>query len=200
MKTSVGKPMRRAGVSRATFVARRLRRTSSVSRGLVVLALGVVATTACGDPPPKTSRMPTLAFADSDGCGDIFVYKTSVDGLESIVVSADKARLGLGTEETEFDLSRPVDGLEVHIDVFPIGSIPDAYCSGIIFESDLKPTRWNAVWGTATIRLDFKNPPTPKRYKAFVRIENAVFKDGAGRSIRQKAPIDVEAVVGWKAE
>ena len=147
-------------------------------------------------------RSPSMAYADADGCGGIFVYGWSDDRTEMITVRADKQLLGLSTAPASFDLARQTSTIEAIIHVYALPRRDGQFCSDAGSPVPAGPggldEQWRAVAGTITIEL---SPPgvrarSPRLYRAAVRLTNAEFVNRAGVRVRQPQPITLSAIVG----
>jgi hypothetical protein len=147
-------------------------------------------------------RPPSMAYADADGCGDIFVYGWSADRAEMITVRADKAMLNLSTAPATFDIGRQPSGIEVVIHVYALPKGPGHFCSDIVAQPASGPASldetWRAVAGTMTIELSAPGvrARSPHLYRATIRLSNAEFAGGSGIRVKQTQPIALTAIVG----
>ena len=99
-------------------------------------------------------RSPSMAYADADGCGGIFVYGWSDDRTEMITVRADKQLLGLSTTPASFDLARQTAAIEAVIHVYALAKGNGQFCSDVGSPIPTGPggldETWRAVAGTIT--------------------------------------------------
>lgn len=143
--------------------------------------------------------VPSLDLEISGGCGDIFVYKTSVDRREAVVVSVNVRDLVPPSGQRTIDLKNTPSGVEVRVDMYASRPRSLSYCNDVVIADDLPSARWRAVEGTLTITLERNAVTFRGTYRAGVRLENAVFESSGGRQVRQREPILIEAMVGWYA-
>jgi hypothetical protein len=144
-------------------------------------------------------RPPALAYADAEGCGNVFVYGWSADRTEAITVRADKDALGLSTTPRTFDIAQHQGGLELAVHVFESPQRRWPFCTHVRMESPDVQERWIATAGAVTIAL---SPPeirvrSPHLYRATIHIVGAEFVSATGVRVRQMQPITLMALVGW---
>jgi hypothetical protein len=146
------------------------------------------------------TRSPSLSFAGSEGCGDVFLYGWTAERAEVITIRADKERLQLSVVPRSVDLGTSVGLMDVAIHVYgqPTNSLP--FCTDVSLRVPTEEV-WRAVGGTATIHL---SPPgvrirAPRSYRATVTISGAEFVSPSGVRVRQVQPITLTAIVGWLA-
>src|SRR5437868_4643751 len=109
----------------------------------------LVVATACAG----LDQSPHAPYVSYGGCGNLFVYATTGDGLETLVVSADRRVVPISERDTTFDLpSTP--GLSVHLEVLRRRPTLSPYCNDVVDGSAGPPTIWQAQSGRVTIRLD----------------------------------------------
>jgi hypothetical protein len=149
------------------------------------------------------TRVPSMAYADADGCGGILVFGWTADRAEAIVMRVDRRVIELSTEPATFDLAMPSTGLQVEIHIFATAKRAFPYCTDVIMPPGSGPDRvdetWRAIAGTMTIQL---SPPgirarSPSLYRATLTLTNAVFVNASGVTVRQTRPISLTAVVGF---
>jgi hypothetical protein len=141
-------------------------------------------------------RTPSLAYADGDGCWNVFLYGWSADRTEIITVRADQDLLQLSNTPQTFDLAVPRIGLEVTVHVFhrPLQSSP--FCTDVGQLYDVPPELWRVAGGSVTIEV---SRPTDgrERPRATVRIVGAEFVRGDSVRVTQTVPIVLTGIVGW---
>ncbi len=144
-------------------------------------------------------RAPSFAYADADGCGDLFLYGWSAERAESIAIRADKALLRLSAQPRVIDLAaQPVD-LEVLADVYDRPQRRWRFCTDFIAHQEgERQETWRAVGGTVTIQLSEPGvrAGNPNQYRATVQIDNAEFMGPSGERVRAARPIRLTAVAG----
>ena len=137
-----------------------------------------------------TSRRPTLAYVEADGCSDIFVYAWTGDRSEAVAIHADKDLLQLSTEARTFDLAAPPAGLELTLHMYERALRQWPFCTDVLPPPGaLTEMRWRAVRGTISIEL-----PQPNR--ATIQIRGAEFVGESGVRVQQIRPITLTASVG----
>ncbi len=147
-------------------------------------------------------RSPSMAYADADGCGGIFVYGWSDDRTEMITVRADKQILNLSTTPATFDLARQTDTIEAVIHVYALPRGNGQFCSDV--GSPIPPgpggldETWRAVAGRITIELSAPGvrARSPHLYRAAVQLTGAEFVNSSGVRVRQLQPVTLSAIVG----
>jgi TPR repeat protein len=146
--------------------------------------------------PVEASRTPGLAYADTEGCANLYVYGTSADRTEIIQVRAEKDVLQLSTVPRTFDIGSQLPGLAIVVFVYdrPVryGACSDVRDPGVSLES------WTAVGGTVSIQI---SPPgelrhQPGFYRATIHIVGAEFVNGTGGRVRLSQPLTLTAIVG----
>jgi hypothetical protein len=143
------------------------------------------------------SRLPTMGYSDSEGCGNIFIYGWSTDRMEAVSFSADKDQLGLTTTARTFNLATDPIGIELKLHVFERPFRGRPFCTDVI-QASFVDEIWSATAGTVTIELSSQNAPAG-RYRAIVRIVGAEFVNAAGTRVSQTGPIILTGIVGWFA-
>lgn len=172
-----------------------------IRRASSLLCAGLVAATlAAGCNAQTPDRALELDLVESDGCADVFVFKTDAERSTFLVVDADAEELGLAMgQRSRFDLKVPPAGLEVRVDVYAEPPLSPMYCNDFI--SQERPiARWSAVAGRASITLreaEEGRTGVPRLYRAVVVLEDLTLEDGSGRRFTSEAPIEIAAEVGW---
>jgi hypothetical protein len=143
-------------------------------------------------------RVPSLSYASSDGCGDIFLYAFTADRSETISIRADRSALELSTTPRSFDVALQPLALAVSVHVYEQPRRDGSLCSHLSPSPGVVSETWRAVAGRVTIEL---SPPgirarSPSLYRATIRLDGAEFLDSSGRRHRQTTPIVLSAVVG----
>ena len=143
-------------------------------------------------------RVPSLNYAASDGCGNVYLYAFTSDRAEAISVRVDRSELQLSTTARSFDIARHPTSITVNVTVYQQPMRHTEVCTDVGISPAPVTETWRAVAGQMTIEL---SPPgirtrTPWLYRATIRIDNAEFIDSSGRRHRQAAPIVLSAVVG----
>lgn len=148
------------------------------------------------------NRTPSMAYADADGCGDVFVFGWSGDRAEMMTVRADKQMLNLSTAPAAFDIARQPSAIDVAIHVYALPRGNGQFCTDVGHGLGTGPGAldeiWRAVSGNITIEL---SPPgvrarSPYLYRATIRITGAEFVNSSGVRVRQTQPIALSALVG----
>jgi|KBSSwiStaDraftv2_1062776.scaffolds.fasta_scaffold06402_8 hypothetical protein len=144
------------------------------------------------------SRTPALTYADSDGCGAVFLYGWSADRAELISVSADKDALDLSTGARTFDIASQKSGLTIKVNVYDRPQRSFQVCTDVFFQTGEREETWTATRGTITIEL---SPPgllgrRPSAYRATIHIVGAEFVSSSGARVTLARPITLTGVVG----
>ena len=144
------------------------------------------------------SRLPSLSYTTSDGCGSMLLYAFTADRSEAISIRADRSELQLSTTARSFDVALHPLALTVNVQVYEQPRRDGALCNHHSPSPDVISETWRAVAGRVTIEL---SPPgvrarSPSLYRATIRLDGAEFIDSSGRRHRQTAPIVLSAVVG----
>lgn len=147
------------------------------------------------DAPPSTEFS-----GDASGCGDIFVYRFSVDGKSAIVISAEKGTLGLSSRPATFDIGSAPAGLRVWVDRYPSRVTDVRYCNDVINTATPLPVEWKAVSGRVTIQLSADTTSaTDPLYKASVQLEDVVVEGSDNRRVTIPTVVIADITVGWYA-
>lgn len=143
-------------------------------------------------------RPPALAYADAEGCSNLFVYGWSETRTEAISVRASKAFLELSNAPRTFDLAKPPPGLEVIVYVYEHPTRGSVACGGNTVTAYVPEAMWRPTRGRITIQLSEPGVSArePQAYRATIRLEDAEFMSGTGVRVRQSQPIALSAVVG----
>lgn len=151
-----------------------------------------------GDRDPQS--VPTLTYADAEGCGNLFVYAWSSDRTEVMTFRADKDLLGLtpAGPRTVDIASLPADlELLVHVYSRPMRSWP--FCTDVhLVDRGVSEQTWTAVSGVVTIAVSSPGirARTPSAYRATVRVVDAEFVSAAGVHAKQSRPITLTVAAG----
>lgn len=140
------------------------------------------------------SRAPRLAYADTEGCANLYVFGRSADRTEVIRVRAERNVLQLATEPRTFEIGSHAPGLEVTVLVYdrPVGNWG---CSDVR-DPGPSPEPWTAVAGTVSVQLlTGQLRRQPGMYRATVQIVGAEFVNATGGRVRQTQPIVFTAVI-----
>lgn len=172
-----------------------------VLRARSLLSAGLVsATLAAGCNAQTPDRALELDLVESDGCADVFVFKTDAERSTFLVVDADAEELGLAMgQQSHFDLDDPPSGLDVRVDVYREPPLSPMYCNDVI-TGERPVARWSAVTGQVSITLreaERGRTGVPRLYRAVVVLEDLTLEDGTERRYTAEAPIAIEAEVGW---
>lgn len=147
------------------------------------------------DAPPSTEFT-----GDASGCGDIFVYRFSVDGKSAIVISAEKGTLGLSSRSATFDIGSAPAGLRVWVDRYASRVTNVRYCSDLIMGNAPVPVEWKAVSGRVTIQLSSDTvTATDPLYKVNVQLEDVVVQGSDNRRVSIPTVVIADVTVGWYA-
>ena len=143
-------------------------------------------------------RLPSLMYADADGCGDLFVYGWSDDRTESIAVKADKAKLRLSSTPRTSALSSQGSLIDITVDVFERPRNHWNFCTDMLIHDGTRQETWRAVAGKVTFEL---SPPgirarDPQKYRVMIQIDDAEFINASGKRIRSPQPIRLTAIAG----
>lgn len=171
-----------------------------LGRGLLCAGL-VAATLAAGCDAQAPDRALELDLVESDGCADVFVFKTDAERSTFLVVDADAEELGLAMgQRARFDLGDPPAGLEVRVDVYAEPPLSPPYCNDVI-TAERPVARWRGVAGRVSITLGASEADggsgVTGLYRAVVVLEDLTLEDGTGRRFTAEAPIEIAAEVGW---
>jgi hypothetical protein len=145
------------------------------------------------------SRAPAWTYADSDGCGAVFVYGWSADRTEVISVAADKGILQLSTAPRTFEIAAQTSGLTVKVHVYDRPKRSFQFCTDVLSNViGEREETWTATRGTITVEL---SPPgrlarMPWAYRATIRIAGAEFVSSSGARVTLARPITLTGVVG----
>jgi hypothetical protein len=143
------------------------------------------------------TRAPSLAYADGDGCGHVFVYGWSEDRTEAITIHADRELLA-PSEPRTFELASRPPGIEVLVHVYdrPVRSWP--FCSCVVDPSLAKET-WTAVAGSITVEPEPRvvGANRASDYRATVRVRGLEIVSSRGIRVKQVQPLALTAIVGW---
>jgi hypothetical protein len=126
--------------------------------------------------PPGPRDRPQSSFAGAHaGCGDMFVYRASVDGTQYVTVSIDTRSLGLSVGQSDtIDLASAPANVRVSVDVYASPPTGATYCTHAGADTGPARTTWEAEAGTLTVELR-PDPaadsaaPSP-RYRASVHL------------------------------
>ncbi len=181
-----------------------------------LLLVGVavrVAMTRVEEKPPTTKPRPLVALEDfsqasAGGCGNILLYKQAGPKVLSVqlTLSAKNLDKSVGSflghaqskryVETQFDLSSPVNGLQVEVQVWDGFQ---RFCDCIPTQARLTAT-WTATSGklTMTAHGPTKGSNSDSYFVSAV-LEDVVFEDEHGRQVWLKKESIPQVGVGWYA-
>ncbi len=143
-------------------------------------------------------RPPSFAYADADGCSEVFVYGWSADRTEVIAIRADKAALQLSTAPRTFDLALHPNEIALSVDVFERPQRNWPFCTDFVVNDGTRRETWKAVAGAVTVQL---SPPgvrarQPNQYRVTIQIDTAELVSTTGTHIRQSRPVRLVAIAG----
>lgn len=166
----------------------------SLFAGLMAAAIAVNCDGQTPDPALE------LDLVESDGCADVYVYRTDAERSTFLVVDADVEELGLAMgQQSRFDLDDPPSGLDVRVDVYEEPPLSPTYCNDVI-TGERPVDRWRGVSGQVSISLleaERERTGVPRLYRAVVVLEDLTLEDGTGRRYTAEALIEIAAEVGW---
>jgi len=161
---------------------------------LAIVFTGAASLLSCDGPTARV--LPHFDYSTSGGCANVFMYRTSSDGLESVVVDVDRRSITLSATDTSFDLSKPPAGLRVWIDLRPRKGLAP-YCTDVVDPAGPAPIVWRAVAGRVTVHVLATGGRLGETYSATALLKDVVFEDEQGHRLTQPEPILIEATVGW---
>jgi hypothetical protein len=146
-------------------------------------------------------RPPSLAYADADGCGRLFVFGWSEDRAEAISVHADQELLQLSTTPRTFDLAVQRLGLDVTVHVYERAIRQWPFCTDVqLPPPGLREERWHAIGGVVTIAMTPSNSRSDlKLSDASIHLSGATFVRDDGVRMVQTVPVVLTGTVGWFA-
>jgi hypothetical protein len=143
-------------------------------------------------------RMPTLAYVDAEGCGNIQMYGWSADQAEALVLRT--SAIGSSPQPVTSDIARQSAGLSIDVYVYAAPQRFD-FCSDAKIGPDPNlpaPETWHAVSGVVSI--DVSSPGVRSRMphlrRATVTLTNVVLKNTAGKTLTIPGPVRLSAFVG----
>ncbi len=143
-------------------------------------------------------RPPSFAYADADGCSDLFVYAWSADRTEAMTFRADKSALQLSTAPRTFDLARQPNEIALSVEMFERPQRNWPFCTDIVALDGSRRETWKAVAGTVTVLLSAPGVRArePYRYRVTIQIDGAEFVSPTGIRVRPSRPIRFVAMAG----
>jgi hypothetical protein len=143
-------------------------------------------------PTPAPPAVPTFKYVAGNeyGCGNLFLYKGTTDGLEVLWIKA----LKIYTEEPAigtrtYDISALADEITIGIDMWGTNGF-GCYCNE--FADDKPKVTWKAKKGKVSITISDVRPAVSDglRYKASARLEGVVLENNAGK----QATLELETI------
>ena len=155
------------------------------------------------------TKLPTsITFSGiTQGCEDIFVYKTNKNYTAGISVYARKEKLNFSTTEKTFEIGK-TDGLIVKIAIRTGemggeigGEISQLYCNDVSYPRKYKRIGLTGKSGKAIISISDINQSKPgsREYAATVILKDVHFSDDKGTesNIVVDELIFKDVIVGW---
>ena len=137
--------------------------------------------TTSGETIPGDKIAPTLDYTDTAaGCGDIFVYKSTVDQSEYITVWVAANAFDLSNSPATLDIAAHPESIVAQIDMYS-GKITDRgefpYCNDVAPMAEPQSV-WTATSGTVIVTVPADAPTEPctsDPYQATISLENVIF-------------------------
>lgn len=155
---------------------------------LLILASLLVACESSDKPRSSNDVKPSSTFPTSFGCGHFTITGRNSEKNQELVVTLNRAKLGLNSGTREFDLSQSTDGLSVYVNIADVSSGKEVRfetCSDVSIGNSAPLVKWTVTAGKLKVTIP-ENAPAPEPtkeqvYAVTVEITNIQLRDPTGK-------------------